>query len=103
MSEIDKTLEDIDEFFKDPKNVEDFQKYMEKELKKPCFTHLQCNIIWCKYNRPNNPDMGTITWCKKYKNGQEDLCEKECGKREWYELDLPDIESSDNNEDIKET
>lgn len=103
MSEIDKTLEDIDEFFKDPKNVEDFQKYMEKELKKPCFTHLQCNIIWCKHNRPNNPDMGTITWCKKYKNGQEDLCEKECGKREWYELDLPDIESSDNNEDIKET
>ena len=103
MSEIDKTLEDIDEFFKDPKNVEDFQKYMEKELKKPCFTHLQCNIIWCKHNRPNNPDMGTITWCKKYKNGQEDLCEKACGKREWYELDLPDIESSDNNEDIKET
>ena len=76
---------------------------MEKELKKPCFTHLQCNIIWCKYNRSNNPDMGTITWCKKYKNGQEDLCEKECSKREWYELDLPDIESSDNNEDIKET
>lgn len=103
MSKIDKTLEDIDEFFKDPKNVEDFQKYMEKELKKPCFTHLQCNIIWCKYNRPNNPDMGTITWCKKYKNGQEDLCEKECGKREWYELDLPDIESGDNNEDFKET
>ena len=85
---LNKVLKKIDEFFKDPKNVKDFKKHMKKESNKPCYTHLQCNIIWCKYNKPKNPDMGTITWCSKYTNGQEELCNEQCGKREWYELHI---------------
>lgn len=83
-------LNNIDNYFKDPKNVKDFNKYMKIELNKPCFSHLQCNTIWCKYNKPNNPEMGTITWCSKYKNNQEELCNKECSKRQWYELSIKD-------------
>lgn len=85
----------INEYFSDPKNVEDFRKYMEEESKKPVWNHLQCNIIWCKHNKPDDPDMGTITWCSKYKNGEEELCEKECGKREWYEPILGPLEEED--------
>lgn len=91
--EILKDIEQkINEYFSDPKNVEDFKKYLDEEMKKPYMTQLQCNCIWCKYNMPKDPDMGTITWCKKYRNSQKDLCNKECGKREWYEMSSPEIE-----------
>lgn len=93
---IKETIDKINEFFDDPKNVEDFKKYMDEEMKKPYMTQLQCNIIWCEHNGPEDPDMGTITYCNKYCNGQEELCNKECGKREWYEF-WPQREE-DNNE-----
>lgn len=85
---LEEVLQNINKHFSNPKNVKKFKKIMNKEMKKPVNTHLQCNIIYCKYNRPKNPDMGTITYCKKYKNNQEELCNKECGNREWYELQL---------------
>jgi hypothetical protein len=43
-------------------------------------------------------DMGTIMWCSKYKEGQEELCNKECRKRWSYELNIcrPDKEELEN-------
>lgn len=72
----------LNEYFSDPKNVEEFKSYLDEELKKPYYTQLQCNTIWCKYNRPKNPDMGTITYCSKYKDTKKNkyICEK----REWF-------------------
>ena len=77
-------LNKINKYFSDSKNVEEFEKYIEEELKKPYMTQLQCNCIWCEYNRPENPDMGTITYCLKYKNKEENkyICED----REWYKF-----------------
>ena len=83
------TLDDIskklDEYFSDEKNRQDFLEYMKEESEKPYNTHLLCNEICCEYNKPEDPDMGTICWCDKYLTGQEELCEKECDKRWWYE------------------
>ena len=81
---LNKINNKINKYFSDPKNVEDFDKYLKEELKKPYMAQLQCNCIWCKYNGPENPDMGTITYCTKYKNKEENkyICED----REWYEF-----------------
>ena len=79
--EIEKKL---NEYFSDPKNVEDFRKSMNEELKKPYYTHLGC-MEPCEYCMPKDADMGTIMWCDKYLVGQEELCDKECGKRWTYE------------------
>lgn len=79
---VDKIIKAIDEYFADPKNVEKFKKYLENELTKPYMTNLQCNCCWCIYNEPRDPDMGTITYCSKYKDTEENkyICEQ----REWY-------------------
>lgn len=83
------SLEDIekavDEYFSKEENRQDFLNYLKKESEKPYNTHLLCNEICCEYNKPDDPDMGTICWCSKYLNEQEELCEKECNKRWWYE------------------
>ena len=77
---LETILNKINKYFSDPKN----EKYMEEELKKPYMAQLQCNCIWCEHNGPKNPDMGTITYCLKYRNEEENkyICED----REWYEF-----------------
>lgn len=94
---LDKVLKRIDDFFKDPENVKDFKQYLEEELDKPCYTHLHC-MEPCQYRMPIDYDMGTIMWCSKYKEGQEELCNRECGKRWSYELNIcrPDKEELEN-------
>lgn len=94
---LNKVLKGIDDFFKDPENVKDFKKYLKEELDKPCYTHLHC-MEPCQYRMPEDCDMGTIMWCSRYKEGQEDLCDKECGKRWSYELSIhrPDKEELEN-------
>lgn len=92
---IEETLQKIDEFFSKEENRQDFLKFVEEESKKPCFTHLQCNEIDCVFNRPDNPDMGTITWCDLFENGQEELCEEKCGKRTWFEPIFRRIDEED--------
>ena len=77
-------LKNIHEFFSKEENRQDFLKYMEEESKQDCWTHLHC-MEPCKHCMPKNADMGTIMWCDKYLVGQEELCEKECGKRWSYE------------------
>lgn len=89
---IEKTLQKIDEYFSNEENRQEFLMFMEEESKKPCFTHLNCLEMWCEHNKPDNADMGTITWCDKYLNGQEELCEKECGKRTYYESIFGEME-----------
>lgn len=85
-------LEDIEEslnnYLSNDENKEEFSKYLDEWSKLPFNTHLLCNEISCKYNRPNNPEIGTICWCSKYSNNQEDICNKECNKRWWYELSI---------------
>lgn len=94
-------LEDIerklDEYFSDEKNRQDFLDYLEEENKKPYNTHLLCNEICCEYNKPDNPDIGTICWCDKYLSKQEKLCDKECGKRWYYEPIFGPLEEDDGN------
>jgi len=80
---LNEMKEKIEKYFSDPKNVKEFEKYMDEELKKPYMTQLQCNCIWCNHNRPKNPDMGTITYCNKYKATES---ENICKDREWYEF-----------------
>lgn len=87
---VEKIIENLDEYFKDPNNKQDFIEALHEEMHKPYNTHLQCNEIQCKYNRPDDPDMGTITWCNKYMSDQEKLCAKECGKRSWYDFSFSD-------------
>ena len=93
----------IDDWFDNPDNekeVKKFKKGLEKELKRqaklPCNTHLRCEE-GCIYKMPKNAEMGTICWCKKYKVGQEEQCEKECGKRWTWELDLNIINEEESN------
>lgn len=88
-------LDKIDKHFSDPKNRKEFLNYLEEEQKKPYNTHLLCNEISCKYNRPEDPDIGTICWCDKYLNEQEELCEKECNKRWWYEMQIGSSEKEE--------
>ena len=88
-------LDKIDKHFSDSKNREEFLNYLEEEQKKPYNIHLLCNEISCKYNRPEDPDIGTICWCDKYLNEQEELCEKECNKRWWYEMQIGSSEKEE--------
>ena len=80
---------DLEKLFKDfkkiPKSI--IKGVINEELRSPCYTHLQCNRMDCKYNKPDEPDMGTITYCDKYLDNpeQEKKCKKECNKREWYD------------------
>lgn len=94
-SVIKTIIKNIDEYFKDPNNKQDFLEALEEEMNKPYNTHLQCNEIQCKHNRPDDPDMGTITWCNRYVCNQEKLCDEECGRRSWYDFSLSDPQQDD--------
>lgn len=84
----------IDEWFAVEENKQSFLKYLEEENKKPCWTHLHC-MEPCEHLRPLDADMGTIEWCDKYLVGQEELCEKECGKRWSYEPSFGPLEEEE--------
>jgi hypothetical protein len=80
---LNEIKEKIEKHFSDPKNVEKFKKYMDEELKKPYMTQLSCINGWCKYCEPKNCEMGTITYCTKYKATEpKDICKD----REWLEM-----------------
>ena len=82
-SGTDLFIEKVEEYFSDPKNVEDFKNYLDEEMKKPYMTQLQCNCMWCEYNAPEDADMGTITYCTRYEDTKEN--KYICKEREWYE------------------
>lgn len=75
-------LNEIKEHFSNPENVEKFKTTYERIMNEPCFKQLQCDSMWCEHNRPEGfVEMGTITWCNKYK------CDEEgCEDRTWKEL-----------------
>ena len=64
-------------------NNKDFKSYLDEEMKKPYMTQLQCNCMWCEHNAPKDSDIGTITYCTKYKDTKEN--KYICKEREWYE------------------
>lgn len=75
---IDNLIETIKQKFKDPEFVKDFKKCVEEELEKPYMKQLNCYNYDCEFNEPKSPDIGTICWCSKYVDIDENanICDK---------------------------
>ncbi len=75
MKEIDKAIKRIKEILKDKNNIKELEKFMKEELSHPCFQQLQCINYNCEHLLPKDYEMGTITYCNKYKAGEKNVCE----------------------------